>query len=311
MSGTKPAQKKTAQSACCVYDFTLFDELSAQKIRDTLKDISKKYCFQLEKGEKTERLHFQGRLSLKIKKREGELIKELKKLGWEKFHISVTSNANKKNDFYVCKEDTRVDGPFTDENEVYIPRDIREINELLPWQNSLREKLKTYHTRDVDIVYDPNGNSGKSTISRYMMIYDNAELLPFCNDYKDIMRMAYDVGPKEIYLIDMPRAINKEKLYQFFAGIETLKSGYCYDDRYKFNKRLMDRPRICIFTNVKPDLSLLSKDMWKLWTIRDQKLRTYHPENDDVEFIDDDSSEEDRRIKKHNKKHKKQTSNDE
>lgn len=75
----------------------------------------------------------------------------------------------------------------------------------------------------------------------------------------------------------MPRAINKEKLAQFFAGIETLKSGYCYDDRYKFNRRLFDRPRICVFTNVEPDLKLLSKDMWKLWTVTDGQLVNYNP----------------------------------
>lgn len=73
----------------------------------------------------------------------------------------------------------------------------------------------------------------------------------------------------------MPRAINKEKLYQFFSGIETLKSGYCYDDRYKFTKRLFDRPRICIFTNVEPDETLLSKDMWRIWTVIDNQLKPY------------------------------------
>jgi len=120
------------------------------------------------------------------------------------------------------------------------------------------------------------------------MLYTDSEFMPFCNDYKDIMRMAYDIGPKKAYIVDMPRAINKEKLYQFFSGIETLKSGYCYDDRYKFNRRLFDRPRICIFTNVMPDLTLLSKDMWKLWTIKDMKLVPYVQ---DV-FPDDDSNED-------------------
>lgn len=264
--------KKNVTNACCVYDFTLFDDISTMDVRQSLKDLCKKYCFQKEQGSESGTIHYQGRISLKIKKRQNELIKLLKDKNWEKFHISITSNENKGNNFYVSKEETRLEGPFTDENDIYIPKDIRQVQELRPWQNDLRNMLKEYDERTVDIVFDKQGNIGKSTLVRYMMLYDDAELLPFCNDYKDIMRMSYDIGPKKTYLIDMPRAINKEKLYQFFAGIETLKSGYCYDDRYKFTRRLFDRPRICVFTNVEPDKKLLSKDMWKTWTIEDGLL---------------------------------------
>lgn len=277
----KVPKKESQQSACCSYDFTLFDETSEQEIRKLLNEITKKYCFQLEKGEETGKLHFQGRFSLKIKKRKSEAIKLLAKK-WQKFHLSITSKENKGNDFYVMKEDTRIEGPYTNLNETYIPEDIRKIKQLYPWQEKLVNILSTYNERDVDIIYEEKGCVGKSTISRYMMLFKEAELLPFCNDYKDIMRMAYDVGPKKCYLIDMPRAISKDKLFQFFSAIETLKSGYCYDDRYKFQRRIFDRPRICIFTNSKPDTSLLSKDMWKIWTIQNNDLVLY---TDEPEFI--------------------------
>lgn len=277
--------KTTSTNAVCVYDLTVFDEKSVPEMRAIFSKIAKKYCFQQERGEKTGRLHYQCRISLKVKKRLSECIKLLRTHGLEQFQDSITSTANKDNDFYVMKEDTRVDGPFTDVNEVYVPRDIAKIEQLRPWQDSLRKSLSEYDERTIDVLYEPTGNIGKSTFTRYLQIYDDAELLPFCNDYKDIMRMAYDVGPKKIYLIDMPRAINKEKLYQFFSAIETLKSGYCYDDRYKFQKRLFDRPRICLFTNVMPDLSLLSRDMWKIWEVsEDHKLVSVELEDDD--FID-------------------------
>ena len=169
------------------------------------------------------------------------------------------------------KDETKVEGPYSD-TDMYVPLDVRNIKTLKPWQQSILNMLKEYNERVVDIIFDETGNIGKTTLIRYMMIYEDAEMLPFCNDYKDIMRMSFDVGPKKIYLIDMPRAINKEKLFQFFAGIETLKSGYHYDDRYKFTRRLFDRPRICVFTNVYPDTKLLSKDMWKLWTVQNEQL---------------------------------------
>lgn len=280
---SKVAQKKTISNACCVYDFTLFDEISTTDVRNELKKHCKKYCFQKEKGDKTGVIHYQGRFSLKIKKRLNEAIKLL---DWDKFHLSVTSNENKGNSFYVMKDETRLEGPFTDENDVYIPKDIKNIKELKPWQATLRNMLKEYNERTVDVVYEEKGNIGKTTLTRYMMLYDDAEMLPFCNDYKDIMRMAFDVGEKKIYLIDMPRAINKEKLFHFFSGIETLKSGYCYDDRYKFTRRLFDRPRICVFTNVKPDQSLLSKDMWKIWSVKDGQLVPFRDDSDESIWSD-------------------------
>ena len=270
-TGTTGTPKKTA-SPCCVYDFTLFDEITQAEVRKTLSILCKKYCFQLEKGEQTEKLHFQGRMSLKNKKRMTELINQLKELGWTKYHVSITSKECRDNNFYVSKEETRVDGPFTNENEVYIPSDVLKMTTLRPWQQSLLDTLTPYSERSVDIVYDPIGNNGKSQISRYLMSYHDAESLPFCNDYKDIMRMAYDVGPKKIYIIDLPRAISKEKLFQFFSGVETLKSGYCFDDRYKFTRRLFEKPRVCIFTNTYPDISLMSNDMWNIWTINNSKL---------------------------------------
>lgn len=275
--------KSKGKGQVCTYDFTLFDEISIIGIRNTLKEVAKKYAFQQEKGEETGRLHFQGRISLKVKKRQPELIKILSNHGWVKFHISITSNENRDNSFYVMKADTRVDGPFTDENEIYVPKDISKITALRPWQSTLIERLNTYDERVIDIVFDEKGNIGKSTLTRYMMLFSGAELLPFCNDYKDIMRMAFDIGPKPIYLIDMPRAISKEKLFQFFSAIETLKSGYCYDDRYNFKRRIFDRPRICIFTNTYPDTTLLSNDMWKIWSINENELVPYMLTNQELD----------------------------
>jgi len=260
--------------ACCVYDFTLFDEIDVSLVRSTLLDLCKKYCFQLECGEETKRNHYQGRMSLKCKKREHELVKMLQ-MKWQKFHISVTSTANRDNNFYVMKEDTRVSGPFTDENDIYIPKDIREISSLYQWQTSLLTELKKPSSRLVDIVYEPVGCVGKTIFTRWAMIYDNFELLPHCTEYRDIMRMVYDIGSKQCYLIDMPRAINKKKLGDFFAGIETVKGGYCYDDRYGFKRRLFDPPRVCVFTNTLPDLDLLSGDRWQIWTIEDNQLYRY------------------------------------
>lgn len=266
------------QSAICVWDFTIHNVKPVDELRELLSEHCKKYCFQLEKGEKTGKEHYQGRISLKTKKRQSEAVKLF--AGW-KCHLSPTSTTNRDNDFYVTKEETRIEGPFTDKNYKYIPRDVRGVKTLFAWQEKLKKKLLTYNERVIDVVYDTVGNNGKTTFARYMMIHHEAELLPFCNDYKDIMRMAYDVGEKRIYLIDAPRAIEKDRLRQFYAAAETLKTGFAYDDRHTYKKRLFDPPRICIFTNKLPKMSYLSADRWNIWQIKDRKLVEYE-ENEEL-----------------------------
>lgn len=267
---SKTTGKKKQQVSCCVHDITIFDDILPESLRVLFCKYAKKYTFQQERGEKTGQLHFQCRVSLKQKMRPTELANKLRNEGMQKFNVTVTSNANKDNDFYCQKEETRVEGTqvYTDENFKYIPRDVRAMVELRPWQKRMIDHCLTYNERMIDVVIELIGNVGKTRWTRYMECFYDAETLDFANDYKDIMRMAYDMGPKLVYMIDMPRAISKDKLYQFYGAIETLKSGKCFDDRYHYKKRLFDPPRVIIFCNSEPDLRLLSADMWNLWTIK-------------------------------------------
>lgn len=251
---------------CCVWDFTLSkDNFTEKELIGTLGTFCKKWCFQLEKGE-SDYEHYQGRFSLMEKKR----LTGVKKMfaAYEKMHFSPTSTENRDNTFYVTKEDTRIAGPWMNNKEtVCIPRDVAAIIELRPWQATICEMAKTYEQRVVDIIYDPIGAIGKTVLTRYMMVNGLCSILPFVNDFKDMMRMAMCIGSKPCYIIDMPRAINKEKLYQLYSGIEMLKSGYSYDDRYEFRQSLFDPPRIIVFTNVLPDMGMLSADRWRIWEV--------------------------------------------
>lgn len=86
-----------------------------------------------------------------------------------------------------------------------------------------------------------------------------------------MMRMVMDTKKMRIYIIDLPRAMKKEHLFQFFSGIETLKDGYAYDDRYKFKEEYFDSPNIWVFMNIIPEESYLSTDRWKIWRIDTNK----------------------------------------
>lgn len=248
-----------------VYDFTLgCNFATTDDVKNVLRDMCKKWCFQLERANSGYN-HYQGRFSLKHKMR---LTTLKNKLPWPEIHLSPTSNENSDNDFYCTKEDTRVDGPWKDTDVViYIPRQVREISTWYPWQISVCEKLSTWDTRSIHCIIDTAGNKGKSTLVSALGSSRKACQIPFCNDFKDIMRMVMDRPKVGAYLIDMPRAVTKDKLYQLYGAIEIVKGGYAYDDRYVFKEEYFDCPNIFVFTNKCPDMQLLSPDRWKLWMI--------------------------------------------
>lgn len=263
---------------CYSFDFTLTAaDITHTQIIDILyPTVVKKYCFQKEQGTgENQYEHFQGRISLITKKRLTEAIKLISPL-LPKIHLSTTSTNSlaEEHAFYVCKLDTRIDGPWkdTDPKPVYIPRQIRECPNMRPWQQAVIDDSKIWNTRSINIIVDKTGNHGKSILCQYMEVHGLGAMIPYCNDYKDILRMVCDMPISTCYLIDMPRAINKEKLFQMFSAIETIKSGYAYDDRYHFKKVHFDCPNIWVFTNSLPELSLLSNDRWKIWHIDGQEL---------------------------------------
>lgn len=271
------------QNPCCVYDFTISCEAvedNVEIIKIHLIEQCKHWTFQKEKGEQTGYEHFQGRLNLKVKNRLTALVKIFP--GW---HLSITSLPNRDNNFYVLKEETRIDGPWADSDPVpqKCPRDLLGL-EFNPWQEQLKILCSQYQCRKVYIVYDPKGNTGKTTWARNMEFLGGGKIIPPLNDAKDLMRIVLDMGGAEkvfakTYIIDMPRAMEKRKLGSFFAAIETIKGGYAMDDRYRFRSALFDPPNVVVFTNKIPDQEYLSPDRWLVFTIDQTGLKDFTPMN--------------------------------
>lgn len=247
------------------WDFTAHDVAPVEDVKALLKLHCKEWAFQLEEGNETKKQHYQGRFRLKEKLRiDG--VKKLLKVNW---HLSITSEKCTSDFDYVIKSDTRIAGPWTSQDK-YIPRQIREITCLRPWQQQIIDSASVWDTRTINVVVDPQGNRGKSILKTYAGVKGIGRALPYINDYRDIMRIVMDTPKVPLYIIDIPRAIPKEKMFQFFSGIETLKDGYAYDDRYHFREEYFDCPNIWIFVNVEPDNSVLSKDRWVFWEFNDK-----------------------------------------
>lgn len=255
------------ENAVATWDFTLWDKenkLNKEGIIEWLTKFSKKYAFQWEDAGSGK--HYQGRISLKVKKR------SLPEIKWG-IQWRLTSGASCKDEFYVLKEDTRVEGPWTDRDEIhYVPRQIREIEELLPWQNSVIEISRKWDPRSINVIVDENGCKGKSILVGKMCCeLKIAKKVPALNNFKDILNIIYCMKESKIYLIDMPRAMDKSKQEEFYSAMESIKDGHIWDNRYTYKERWQDAPNVWIFTNAHPNKDLLSKDRWKIWTIGENK----------------------------------------
>ena len=270
-------------NACSVYDFRYSADIDGSRVShetivSRLKGIAKKYVFQLEKGD-TGYVHYQGRMSLIKKRRKPELLSLFGGLAPNYLEPTCTREYLTGDMFYQMKLDTRIGGPWKDDDVViYIPRQIRLIEHLRPFQQTIIERLDEWDTRTINVVYDTSGCIGKSTLVGYCRAHQLARCLPTVTDCKDMMRMVCDMPTAASYIIDMPRSMNKERLGGFYSAIEMLKDGYAYDDRYSFKEKVFDCPNIWIFTNDLPCTSYASRDRWKVWCISDDyKLVKYVP----------------------------------
>lgn len=288
-------------SACALYEFRIGSEgLSEDTIILCLGQLAKHYNFQEEKGEKTGYLHYQGRFSLIKKARKPDLMKL-----WEKIGIMPIPNylepasgtPSKTYDYtnYGSKAATRIRGPWTDkEKPPFIPRQYRgKLDTLYPFQKFIFDSALQFEDRIINLIFCPNGNQGKSTIASLCELYANGIDLPPVNDADRLIQSCCDIciaknvrSPSPIF-IDLPRAMNKDRLNGIYTAIEQIKKGKLYDLRYTYKEWWIDSPQIWVFSNVEPELEMLSKDRWRVWSINDQKeLVKYAPPKDLIDPLD-------------------------
>ena len=272
--------KKIYKNAVCGYDFRWnADDLSPDDIRNLLDGVAKRYVFQKEQGDGG-LIHYQGRLSLIKKRRKFEALKLFKEPKPNYFEPTTNPEYFKGDAFYQMKLDTRIDGPWTDKDE--IPVMTKQLSlflkwELRPFQKRIIEEAQEFDMRKINLIWDTTGNCGKSMLSEYMEYKGLAEEVPSFRLMDDIFQWVATRPIKQCYIVDMPRGMKKDKLGDFYSGIEVIKNGVAYDKRYTAKKIRFDRPRIFVFTNTLPMLDLMSKDRWVIWKInKDYEVEEIH-----------------------------------
>ena len=206
-----------------------------------LKEWCKSFCFQLERGEETGYEHWQCRIRLIKKRRLNEVIEQIAPV--IKGHWTATcKSVHKANAFnYVMKADSRIEGPWSEKDFANPPKMTRQLRSFLnhplrPWQRYLMDTCVIPDDRKIIFVHDAVGNTGKSIFAEFLEYKNIACELPPLRAFEDLMQFASGLDDQKCYLIDMPRALKKDKLSEFYSGIECLKNGILWDKRYSAKK---------------------------------------------------------------------------
>lgn len=267
-------------AALYMWDLTVWHDQCEDRnaLHSFLRSYCKKFVYQLEQAETGERKkHWQCRVSLTKKKRKAEL---LSVTPFPNTHVTPTSsNVHEKKSFnYAMKADTKVDGPWSDE-DVDPPPLTRQLKKFIDavdcsgfrlWQQKVLDYVRSDpDDRGIFCVIDKKGNGGKSVFVEYMEYHQLVWEIPFMNSVEDVLQcvMSGDKKGHKAYCMDMPRALKKDKLAGLYGGLECLKNGMAYDKRYAFKKRRFDRPHVIVFTNEPPEMHLMSRDRWEIFCI--------------------------------------------
>jgi len=231
------------------WDFRANQDYFTQKnLISFLTTHCKKWCFQLEKTNDGY-IHWQGRLSLTKKNNKIFIVETMKQFNIKEpnyMEPTAEEKHRKGSMFYVMKEASKIEGPFTDANwqdnindddidfdakyndpTTFIPYTLENIRyeNLYPFQKYIAQSsLKcNRNPRIIDLVIDDGkysskldykgGNNGKSTIASYLRIGGHAIDMPACNDFDrlvftlcDMLEARSNHDPK-IILFDLPRAL--------------------------------------------------------------------------------------------------------
>lgn len=285
-------QNEGSSSICAVWDFRCNEDMyDAETLWQFMKSNCKKYIFQKEKSD-SGYIHWQGRFSLIKKRNKSSLMKLMNVVP---NYLMPTAKVNHQDLFFYCmKEDTRIGETYMDEyhrkllglEEVFMPLQYQDIKPY-KWQQLVLDSADQFDKRCIDLIFDPTGGKGKSTIAAIAEIKYKAIDMPIMNDYRDLVSLACNIcmdtqnrSPKLMFF-DMPRSMNKSSLDGFYSAIEQIKKGKLYDVRYHYKAYWINSPRVWVFSNELPDVNLLSRDRWRIWQINDKNELVPYKDNSD------------------------------
>jgi len=135
--------------------------------------------------------------------------------------------------------------------------------------------VKEPDSRTIISIYDPEGASGKSTFFKHLYFTNPDKVARISYASAQQLRSSLvNLSAHQIYIIDLVRTKGRNDSYiDLISVLEDLKNGLVFNGMYgSGNNLLMEPPHIILSANFIPDIELLSKDRWKIYQIKNEKL---------------------------------------
>ncbi len=242
-----------------------------------MRYFCKHYIYARQKGDVTEKEHWQCRFSIKHPPLPTKVTKDLKKLfGRDDLHIEPTEGSDQRDHrtpayySYVSDSSTLYPG-----ERVWSDKDIDIANKYAdditwyPWQQKVIN-MKT-NERQVIVIHDPKGGTGKSTLAKRLNYLSKATYLPLQSDAKNMLRAISNLRADG--KLRLPRAVEGKYLKELVIGIEAIKNGIISEDRYHFSQEEITDVKVVIMCNNLPDPNWLTADRWRAYAIVDNNLQ--------------------------------------
>lgn len=120
------------------------------------------------------------------------------------------------------------------------------------------------NARSIDFVVNPDGNCGKSWVTRWAITKypDKVQVLRIGR--RDDLAHAID-ETKSIFLFDVPR---NQMIFLQYTVLEMLKDQMVFSPKYASRMKILRRvPYVAVFSNEAPDLNQLTNDRFNIFNV--------------------------------------------
>lgn len=240
VGNTSPQNPRIAPSIRWCFTLHNYSEDDINDIIAVGSDGSKFSIFSEELGKSGEKPHLQGYIEFKKKVRPLGMFKN-KTIHWEK-----AKGNREQNITYIKKENGNywLDGKLIKALKLITP------DMFYGWQESIIKIIDSEpNDRDIIWVYGEKGCNGKSCFGKYICAKYNAIIVSGkASDMKFgiVNRIKTKGYAPEIVIIDIPRS---QENHISYAGIEEIKNGCFFSNKYESDMCLFNPPHIIIFSN--------------------------------------------------------------
>jgi len=260
-SATPKSKNRDVQRKFWCFTFFYFvEDVRFLSLLVRLEISFKRGIFGFENCPTTNRKHVQGfGVSSNSK---GNRFSQLHKL-YPDIHFEPCNGSEEQNLVYCQKSGSS--------RKFGYPHPVETITVLRVWQEQLLSKLSLpADGRSIFWVWEPDGNIGKSSFCKYMLVHHKATYIDQ-GKKADIINHIYntDMDKIKIVFIDCPRNTGNKISY---SACESILNGMIFNSKYETGMKLFNPVNICVFSNFPPERSMMSNDRWRIFEIRDNGL---------------------------------------